>query len=252
MNLLEELVSVIPRGDIPVEEIRVGPFLTAVQTADVRESLDPPAPRCGLASTLAQHEPATHYRLRDVGRLGTQTAEALARYILSDFPLEASLGMATLNAILEVPAHCLEGKPFMEIIVERCRGNRVAVVGHFPFTDRLRRISDKLYVLELRPIRGDLPASKAPEILPTCQVVVISGTVLMNGTYQELLPLCSEAFSIMIGPSTPASPVLFAQGIDMLAGTVVVDSERTLCEVSQGATYRDLGGVAKWVWEKAD
>lgn len=78
----------------------------------------------------------------------------------------------------------------------------------------------------------------------------LTATVLMNGTYAEVLPLCREAFTVMLGPSTPASPVLFDHGIDALAGSLIVDPAGTLLAVSQGATYRDLKGVSKWTWIK--
>jgi uncharacterized protein (DUF4213/DUF364 family) len=248
VNPLEELLAGLPQEDIQVEEVRVGPFLTAVRLGEERKNLDEQVSRVGLASTIAPHGHAENRRLRRVGGLESLTAGDLAQYLLSDIPLEACIGMATLNAVLEVPCHCFQEKPFWGLLDERCRGNRVAVVGHFPFVERLRKIVKELRVLELKPRQGDLPASRAKDVLPRCQVVVVTATILMNGTYQEILPLCGESFAVMVGPSTPASPVLFARGMDMLAGSMVIEPEGVMRAVSQGATYRDLTGVRKWVW----
>lgn len=51
------------------------------------------------------------------------------------------------------------------------------------------------------------PMEKQPELLPTCDVVIISGTTTINGTIDSLLAMCSRAREIvMVGPSTPMYP----------------------------------------------
>ncbi len=185
-----------------------------------------------------------------MGRLTDLDALELAGYLLSSRTVEASVGMATLNALLDVPPRCLEEISVDALLLRKGGGKRVAVVGHFPFVNVLRQAVEELHVLELRPVEGDLPASHMKEVLPACDVIALTATVLMNGTYAEVLPLCREAFTVMLGPSTPPSSVLFDHGIDALAGSLVVDPPGTLSAVSQGATYRDLKGVSKWTWIK--
>lgn len=253
MNLLEEMLKGLTLEAIAVEDIRVGPFLTAVSLEGKRPIAQGQAARCGLASTLAQHQPGGEdhaARVRKVGSLEALEAKRLARYLLSEIPLEASIGMATLNAALDIPPQYFNERRIPDLVLEEGRGQRVAVVGHFPFVKQLRKGAKELHVFELNPVQGDLPASRAGDILPTCQTVVLTATVLMNGTYREMLPLCSNAFTVMVGPSTPPSPVLFEYGVDVLAGSLVIDPEETLSAVSQGATYRDLRGVRKWTWIK--
>ncbi|MBW2084805.1 MAG: hypothetical protein JRI54_02110 [Deltaproteobacteria bacterium] len=127
----------------------------------------------------------------------------------------------------------------------------MAVIGHFPFVERLREEAGELHVLELKTIPGDRPAAQAGEILPRCRTVVLTATVLMNGTYHDMLPLCRQPFTAMMGPSTPASPVLWRYGVDVLAGSTVVNPEECLKAVSQGAGYRDLKeSVKKWTWKR--
>lgn len=253
MNLLEEMLKDFPLWAMAIEEIRVGPFLTAVSLEGKRPGSPGHAARCGLASTLAQHQPGGEghaARVHKVGSLEALEAKRLARYLLSEIPLEASIGMATLNAALDIPPQCFNERRILDLVLAEGRGQRVAVVGHFPFVRQLRKGAKELHVLELNPAQGDLPASRAGDILPTCQAVVLTATVLMNGTYGEMLPLCSGAFTVMVGPSTPPSPVLFEYGVDVLAGSLVIDPEGTLRAVSQGATYRDLRGVRKWTWTR--
>ena len=50
---------------------------------------------------------------------------------------------------------------------------------------------------------------------------------------------------MMLGPSTPLSPVLFDYGFDATSGSVVVDRDVTLNCISQGANFRQVHGVRK-------
>jgi len=250
MTVLEQMLEGLPTGSVKPEDVRVGPFLTAVEVGGTRLYGSGHIGRCGLASTLAEHRPAEPHGVRGVGRLTDLDAVELARYLLSRRTVEASMGMATLNALLDVPSRCFEEMSVRALLLQKGEGKRVAVVGHFPFVNVLREAVAELHVLELKPVEGDLPVSRMKEVLPRCDVIALTATVLMNGTYAEVLPLCREAFTVMLGPSTPPSPVLFDHGIDALAGSLVTDPQGTLLAVSQGATYRDLKGVSKWTWIK--
>jgi uncharacterized protein (DUF4213/DUF364 family) len=242
VNLLEAILHDIPATAAMVADVRIGPFLTAVQIRG--EAIE----RCGLASTLAQHRPGGGYGVQSVGRLHACKAEALARYLLSGNPLESSIGMATVNALLQAPLQEGTQISILDLVVDACKGQPVAVLGHFPFVERLRQRVKEVHVLELQPLAGDLPAAQASEILSKCRAVILTATVLMNGTYREVLPLCRKPFAVMAGPSTPAASILFDYGLDALAGSTVVDATDTLRTVSQGGTYRDLQGIRKWTW----
>ncbi|MCK4264233.1 MAG: hypothetical protein KAX27_04745, partial [Candidatus Aminicenantes bacterium] len=50
---------------------------------------------------------------------------------------------------------------------------------------------------------------------------------------------------MMLGPSTPLSPVLFDYGFDALSGSIVVDRNQVLNCISQGANFRQVRGVKK-------
>jgi len=79
--------------------------------------------------------------------------------------------------------------------------------------------------------------------LPECDVVGITGTSFINHTIEGLLNLCKKAYIIMIGPTTPLSPVLFDHEIDVICGTKVIDSERLIRFISEGATFKEVIGV---------
>jgi uncharacterized protein (DUF4213/DUF364 family) len=66
----------------------------------------------------------------------------------------------------------------------------------------------------------------------------------VNGTLDGLLALCRpEALVMVLGPSTPLSPVLFDHGADLLSGVRVLDEAAVLRTVGQGASFRQVEGV---------
>jgi hypothetical protein len=151
--------------------------------------------------------------------------------------------MAAFNALLEVDEEASIEVNAEEVILARGTGQRVAIVGHFPFTERVRRAAAECWVVELHPRPGDLPAERAAEVLPQADVVALTGTSLINHTFDDLIGLCrSDAFVILLGGSTPLTPVLFDCRVDAVAGTRVVDVPAALRTVGQGATFPQIRG----------
>ena len=120
----------------------------------------------------------------------------------------------------------------------------MALVGHFPFVEELKKEAKKLWVLERRLREGDFPETEAEKLLSRAEVVGISGTAFTNHTIESLLGYCKgDAYMMIMGGTTPLSPVLFDYGVDAVAGVRVVDPEAVLRAVSQGATFRQIQGV---------
>jgi uncharacterized protein (DUF4213/DUF364 family) len=235
MTTIEALLAQI-RTDACLRQVVVGVFWTAV-------ALDTDPPRCGLASTLQRH---THHEgppLPEAGHLLAHSGRDLAGWLLSSSTLRAGIGMAAYNALLEVhESACIEVNA-EDVIVQRGTGRHVAIVGHFPFVDRVRQAAKDCWVLELDPQPGDLSAGRAPEILPKADVVALTGTSLLNHTFDDLIELCRpEAFVVLLGASAPLSPVLLERGVDAISGTRVVDVPAVLRAVAEGATFRQIPG----------
>lgn len=233
--------------DAPVQQILVGAFWTAVV-------LDTDPPRCGLASTLRAEGGGPWPAVREPGHLQRRSGRELANLLRSERILEASIGMAAYNALLQVDDSALTEANAEEYILARGTGKRVAIVGHFPFIDRVRQAAAECWVLELRPGPGDLPADQADVVLPQADVVALTGTSLLNHTFDDLRALCRpEAFVLLLGPSVPMVPLLFERGMDALSGTVVDDPARVLLSVGQGASFRQIkrgGGLRLLTWVK--
>jgi hypothetical protein len=236
MNLVNELLATLPDG--VVWDIRVGAFWTAV-VAEVDGQQ-----HCGLASTLrndADHHHGGGPAVRDAGRLVGCSAHELAELARSYHPMEAAIGMATINALLPRHENRWVDLNAGEVIARHGRGKRVALVGHFPFIPYVRERVGVLSVLEQRPAGEDLPAEAACDVIPRAQVVAITGTALLNHTFESLMGLCRPgALVLVLGPSTPLSPILFDYGVHILSGSVVEDVEAVLQAVSQGANFRQV------------
>jgi uncharacterized protein (DUF4213/DUF364 family) len=234
-------------ADAPVRQIVVGAFWTAVV-------LDTEPVACGLASTLRAESGGPWPPVTEPGRLLERSGRQLAELLRSERILEASIGMAAFNALLKVDESTLTEINADQIILERGAGRRVAIVGHFPFIDRVRAEAAECWVLELHPGAGDLPAEQADKILPQADVVALTGTSLINHTFEELMALCRpDAFVLLLGPSAPLTPELFGLGVDAISGTRVFDPDVVLKTVSQGATFRQIkrgGGLHLLTWVK--
>ncbi len=202
--------------------------------------------RGGLSSTLGGGDDHHHGKgapVKDAGRLLTYSATQLAALAHSKSLPETSVGFATINALLDVDVDACVEVNAADVIAERGAGRNVAVVGHFPFIPQLRTIAGQLWVLELRPREDDLPASMAAEVLPQADVIALTGTSLLNHTFEDLIALCRrDAFVVMLGGTTPLSPVLFDAGVDAIAGTLLTDPVAALLAVSQGATFPQIPG----------
>lgn len=180
--------------------------------------------------------------MREAGRLSERSGRDLAELLRSDSLLERAIGMAALNALLPLPDQAACGElNAEEVIAQRGAGKAVALIGHFPFVPRLRERVGRLSVLELRPHGDDLPASAAPEVIPQADVLAITGTTLINGTFAGLMALRRpDALVLVLGPTTPLSPILFDYGIHLVSGAVVENIPAVLRAVSQGANFRQV------------
>jgi uncharacterized protein (DUF4213/DUF364 family) len=232
LKILDNLISSLKGNDFQVKSVHTCVFWTAVITK-----------HCGLSSTFRDEGPSHDRGVRDVGDLTKKTGLGLAEYAKSDSLLEASIGMAAINSLIDIDeSKCVEKNAF-EILLEKGEGKNVAVVGHFPWIPKLRGKVQNLWVLEQRLREGDLPTGEADRILPQCEVVGITGTSFINHTLEGLLSLCKEAYVVLIGPTSPLSPILFDYGIDAICGSKVIDPDQLIRSISEGATFKEVTGV---------
>lgn len=190
---------------------------------------------CGLAKTYGIPVPHGNYT-RDMGKLTEKASSEVAQYAKSWNLIEASIGLAAINSM--IPPRGKKGVNALDVIIEEGKNRKITMVGMFPRIEEIREVAKELWILEMdqRLIdtsRGILPSTASEFKIPESDLVVITGSTLVNKSMGRLLGLCREAYTIILGPSTPLSDVLFDYGADMLAGVEVTNPEELLRKISQ-------------------
>jgi uncharacterized protein (DUF4213/DUF364 family) len=231
-TVLNDLLSSLTQ-DAPVRDLLVAAHWTVVCSH-----------HAGMASTLMPVGPHGHSRVRDAGRLQLRGARELAELARSSELTEASIGVAAMNSLLEMDPSTAQDINASDVLLNRGRDKNVALIGHFRFIPELRDAARRLWVFELQPEEDEYPAESAGALLPEADVVAITSMTLANHTLDALLALCSPKATVMLlGPSTPLSPILFDHGVNILAGARVIDEAAVLRTVSQGASFPQVEGV---------
>lgn len=235
-STINKIIDTLPNGQ-PVD-VRIGAFWTAV-TVEVNGQR-----RCGLASALrgfADHHYGGGPQVPEAGQLLKKNARQLAQMVNSTSLMEASVGIAATNALLPHHPELWVDMNAEQVIADHGAGKNVVIVGHFPFIPKIEELARKLWVLEKQPRDGDLPAEAAADILPQANVIAITGTTLINQTFENLMQLCNpQALILTLGPSTPLSPLMFERGVHLLSGSIVEDIDAVVRAVSQGANFRQI------------
>jgi uncharacterized protein (DUF4213/DUF364 family) len=228
-----------PGREIEVLDVRIGPYWTVVRTSA----------GAGMASTMAgQSDRFSGFPVGAAGRLLDRDLRSLTGFLRSESAPEAAIGLAAVNSLVDLKGFDVEEIIARDILIKRGRGKAVAMIGRFPFADQIRDSSRELWVFEKDPGRrpDDLGPEHVADILPHAEIVAISATTLINHTLEEILPFVNrQAFTVMLGPSTPMMPCLFDFGIDLLCGSVIEDPAAVIRAVGQGAVTRQIPGVRR-------
>lgn len=159
---------------------------------------------------------------------------------------EASMALAAVNSALntEERVRTLYAEDSMDRYYTQgldFKGKTVGLIGHLNGPPEMRREAKEVYIIEKSPQEGDYPDPACDWLLPRCDIVIITGSSLINKTLPHLLSLCRGAYTILTGPSVPLCPALLEQGIDRIAGMVVTDSEgmkNSVLSGQRGSPYR--------------
>ncbi len=243
--ILSRLAEAVPAG-ATVTGVCVGPLWTVVATTA----------GAGVSSTFSWYPSHTRGTpaVRRAGDLAGTPVRSVIEGGRDGTPLEASLALAALGASLpRCDAEHREHANAADILCAAGRDRVVAVIGHFPFVDRLRPLCRRLDVFELpgRMQPGDLPSSEIDAVVPEADVVAITATTLLTRSLERVLAACrASALTLMLGPTTPLSPILWQCGIDVLCGVEVVDAAAAMRTAGEGANLRQMEGLDKVVFRR--
>jgi len=171
-----------------------------------------------------------------------KSSHEIVEYFGSSSLLESALGLSTVNALVNDTSALQAGGDVLKML-KLTPEDRVGMVGYFgPLVKPIRGQVKELVIFEIDEDReaGVLPAERAYEELPRCDIAVITSTSLINGTAEELIEAakgCREV--VLLGASTPFIPDVFEPlGVTLLSGVMVVDVASVMQTISEG------GGMA--------
>lgn len=173
---------------------------------------------------MAMHYPSNDFTPDLQGFVGQSLAEVAQLVKSWNFQL-AGLGMAAINCALNQSKNVNQFQVTGETDVfkqlyEMSSELKIATIGHFHCLQRYPDLTHQLQVFELNPLAGDYPAVASEYLLPEMDVVFITGSTLVNKTLPRLLELSSDCQTILVGPTSPMSPVLFDYGVDQIAASL--------------------------------
>jgi uncharacterized protein (DUF4213/DUF364 family) len=246
--------------EITIDRAVVGLFFTGVKlnNGTAGTSATPiksiPEAVCCPSSAMAMPFP---------GKLRGRQAADLAREALSGHGIRRAVGIATVNALADC---CWQRRPHPDVELRHGidafdatdirHGDKVVVVGAFvPFLKELKRRGHEFLVLEQDPatLKADelpffRPAEQAAEILPDADVVLITGSTLVNNTLEGLLALTRpDARVTVVGPTVGMLPDAFlARGADVLGCVRITEPDAFLDLLAEGGSgYHFFGRSAQ-------
>ncbi len=202
-----------------VVDVRIGLGYTAV-------ALDNHS--IGLAYTPLENKEGCNILPQEVV-FHERPADLVAKHFLSPNLIEAAVGLATINAILNTPRdNFLIGDPLS--LIELGPEDKIAMIGFFePLVKKIKGRVQELWVFEKSEGRFSEAMSELEmaEYLPKATIAIITSVTLINKTLEEILELLENIKEcILLGPSTPLLPEIFHdKKVTMLSGLVVKDPE---------------------------
>ncbi|HEX2910049.1 MAG TPA: DUF364 domain-containing protein [Chloroflexia bacterium] len=240
-NVLDAILQTLPRGWQAVYVyIGVNWTISLVQNKAGEQ-------QAGLAATPSPERVAVQARFAPgLNRLEMADATELATLAHSPDSVASAVGFATLNALLHPAPEQLSSIDAGDWLQEHGRNKKVAMVGRFPFKEELDEVAEKLWVLELKPLPGEYSSEEASRILPQAEIVAITASTLINHTLEGLLKAVRpQTKVVLLGPTTPLTPVLFDYGVDLLCGVQVAELEPLLASIKQGVSFRHMQGLKR-------
>ena len=147
-----------------------------------------------------------------------QSTNEIIDFCYSQNALKRAIGCATINSLINTVNLELSTENGLDVKADA--DEKIVVVGRFP---GLGQKLPNAYVLERNPGPQDYPESAAPQLIPTCDRLIITASTWVNGSLETILSLVKNAHVSVIGPGTPMSPLLGRYGISRLAGFVTTN-----------------------------
>jgi uncharacterized protein (DUF4213/DUF364 family) len=256
LSILQETAELVREylgerlASLRIERLVVGLFFTGVKLSNNA---------AGMCATPIKEIPqavccpASAGRTFDPVRIKGTEAEAILPFLDSTEPIKTATAIAVLNAL---SATCLESGPTGDYTVtegidaqdavKMPPEKSVAVIGAFvPTLRALKRRGGDWWVIEKDPrtLRDDeishfVPADESQSIINTADVLIITGTTLINHTLEPILEAAKPGAEIAVmGPTASLLPEpLFQRGVRIVGGVRVKKPDQLLDVLTAGGS----------------
>lgn len=261
-DILRETVGEIRAilgGDLEtltVERVVIGLFFTGVKLSNGAGGLCftpiKSIPEAVCCPSSARVMPAS-------GQLQGRKATQFIEEMLTGNPLKKTMGIGVLNALSSLcwgkrapeDYDIVMGADALDLL-EIPENAFVTVVGALvPALRTLKQRGKPFAILELDPstLKQDemafyVPVSKTEETIPKADVLIVTGTTLINDTLEGLLKLRKPTAEVVaVGPTASMLPdAFFRRGVGTVGGVAVTDADRVLNMIAEaGSGYHFFG-----------
>lgn len=245
---------------LSIERMVIGLFFTGVELSDgtggVCFTPIKSIPEAVCCPSSARVMPAS-------GRLKGRTAKEFLDEMLNGNSLKRTMGIAVMNALSTVcwqkglpEAYEITGGIDALAGIDFPDDAYVVVVGALvPVLRDLKQRGKPFGILELDPmaLKPDemkyyVPHHLAPKKIADADMMIITGTTLINDTLEGLLRMRKPGAKVfVVGPTASMLPEAFFQrGVDVLGGIRVTDAGRVLDVIAEaGSGYHFFGKGAE-------
>ncbi len=261
-KILEETIDYVKNSlndiiyDITIERAVIGIFFSGVILN---------TGHAGISATPIKEIPEAvccPSSARSMPNAGHLTERSVVRYLkdaTSNIPMKKAMGIAVLSAL---SSYCREigltedydmkvGVDALDCVDLRDDTYPVLIGAIRPFLRVLKSRKKPFSVVELDPrtLKPDelpfyVPPDKTEEIVPQADLLVITGTTLINGTLEGILKLARhETQVVVVGPTASILPhAFFKRGVDILGGDIITHPQKMLDTLAEGGSGYHLYG----------
>ncbi len=246
--------SPTPLDEIWIDDLVIGIFFTGVKLS---------TGHAGVAFTPVGEIPeavccpTTAARMPQAGNLDGSPVSEILKYALDTNVLKTAIGIATLNALSQSTIESDDEADYQ--IVQKRDGfdllkieprETVSLIGAFgPYIRRLKTMGNPFYIIEKHPqtLRPDemnyfKSESEMLSSLKKSDVVIITGTAIVNHTIDRILPLITNGKrAAIIGPTASLIPdAFFKRGLQVMAGIKILNPDSMIKILKQGGSAYHL------------
>ena len=229
--------------ELIISHVSIGLYLTALKLSD--ETI-------GVSSTITDNQFTCSKEKRDFNDLSPLMIKGLKIRDVFESKLNTGLVHTLKTAILNAASSTLIDKGDYRIIEDQDpvqmmdlnSKKTITIVG--AFQSYIRKISltgNKLFILEINKNALDdqyqkyyIPAQEFRKVIPSSDIVIITGQTLANGTIDELLDAVSPGTKVIVsGPSVSMIPdILFANKVNIIGAMKITNPSLLFDVVGEG------------------